>query len=236
MKPNVRRETTSNLNNILFLSQHWCRFLAQPISVCHYLSCHGNPPPKRIYFRKQPIGNNLWLSLSLSFPSPPLSPHPAGCLLFHTLPAPLSSRCLSSYSVPSSLSSPRSISTSYLSVPFCLICCHSLSIFSHRVSSFAAATRGNGASGSFTGLLSVLMAGSVCVWERSTVSVFLHAFKSLCVCVCAFACTGARVRNRLRQLFHYRLTDFSFHYYCSPSHRHQHKPQQSQRHTITHIG
>ena len=39
--------------------------------------------------------------------------------------------------------------------------------------------------------------------------------------------------NRLCQLFHYRLTDFSFHYYCSLSHRQWQKTPCSHTHTDT---
>lgn len=71
------------------------------------------------------------------------------------------------YSVRSFFPSRLSISAFYPSVPFCLICCHSLSIFSHRVSSFVATTRGNGASGSFSGLLSELpVCVGACIRER----------------------------------------------------------------------
>lgn len=42
---------------------------------------------------------------------------------------------------------------------------------------------------------------------------------------------GLRMCNRLCQLFHYRLTDFCFHYYCPRSHGHWQKPEQSHVHT-----
>ena len=89
------------------------------------------------------------------------------------------------------------------------------------------------------------------VHQAPSLGCYLHSWPGLCKCVCvqvhARNCKSMRkcmcvftcivrmcVCNRLCQLFHYWLTDLSFHYYCSPSHGQQQQPQQSDSHTHTH--